>query len=119
MQSTSNKTSSSLYNNIIPFWKELNSEIVKVKESLATDIFKDFNNGVSIDVLQQKYTNLDNSLVQYLNDTEKGKAVYADYSKSVEKTGKSLEVASLKAKLLRSYRYDEDAEINWQKFVVY
>ena len=54
-------------NNIIPFWKELNSEIVKVKESLATDIFKDFNNGVSIDVLQQKYTNLDNSLVQYLN----------------------------------------------------
>ena len=62
---------------------------------------KAFNNtSLSVDDLSEKFGGLDNSVVEYLNSTERGQASVDGFSKSIDNTATSMGLASVKAKLL-------------------
>ena len=85
-------------------FKELKSIQVTFEELDKTTLrsaIKSFNNtSISIEDLSEKFGGLDNSVMEYLNNTERGQASIDGLSKSIDNSATSMISATAKAKIL-------------------
>lgn len=85
-------------------FKELKSVQVTFEELDKTTLrsaIKSFNNtSISVEDLSKRFGRLDNSVVEYLNNTERGQASMDGLSKSIDNSAISMISATAKAKIL-------------------
>lgn len=85
-------------------FKELKSVQVTFEELDKTtlrSVIKSFNNtSISIEDLSEKFGGLNNSVMEYLNNTERGQASIDGLSKSIDNSATSMISATAKAKIL-------------------
>lgn len=85
-------------------FKELKAVQVTFEELDKTTLrnaIKAFNNtSISVDDLSKRFGGLDNSVVEYLNNTERGQASMDGLSKSIDNSATSMISATAKAKIL-------------------
>lgn len=85
-------------------FKELKSVQVTFEELDKTTLrsaIKSFNNtSISVEDLSKRFGGLDNSVVEYLNNTERGQASMDGLSKSIDNSAISMISATAKAKIL-------------------